>query len=173
MDLDARAGEFQRLLLHYEAPLRRLAGVYGSGDADRPESVEDDLVRRVCGAGEAPQTGVMGAGGVYVDPGQNTQFRLAGRVGSKPPATDSKVLTLPGAYLLNPFLVRVELVPMTVVQQGEVAVVMSYVGLPTQDTSGDDFKFGSIVQPGHKGYPNDVIFAFDPGFAEFLRSPQE
>lgn len=58
---------------------------------------------------------------------------------------------LPGAYLLNPFLVRVELVPMTVVKQGEVNVVMSYVGMPTQDTSGDDFKFGAIVQPGHKG----------------------
>lgn len=45
--------------------------------------------------------GVMGAGGVYVDPGQNTQFRLAGRVGSKPPASDSKVLSQPGAYLLG------------------------------------------------------------------------
>lgn len=45
--------------------------------------------------------GLMGAGGVYVDPGQNTQFRLAGRVGSKPPASDSKVLSQPGAYLLG------------------------------------------------------------------------
>ncbi|RTL39511.1 MAG: plastocyanin [Burkholderiales bacterium] len=45
--------------------------------------------------------GVMGAGGVYVDPGQNTQFRLAGRVAGKPPATDSKVLNQPGAYLLG------------------------------------------------------------------------
>jgi plastocyanin len=44
--------------------------------------------------------GVMGAGGVFVDPGQNTQFRLAGRVGSKPPASDSKVLAQPGPYLL-------------------------------------------------------------------------
>ncbi|MCA8830942.1 hypothetical protein [Hymenobacter pini] len=26
---------------------------------------------------------------------------------------------------------------------------------------------GTYQQPGHKGYPNDVIFAFDPGFAEF------
>lgn len=58
---------------------------------------------------------------------------------------------LPGAYLLNPFLIRVDLVPMTVVEQGEVSVVMSYVGLPTEDTSGEDFKFGSIVKPGHKG----------------------
>lgn len=56
-----------------------------------------------------------------------------------------------GAYLLNPFLVRVELVPMLVVNQGEVAVVKAFVGLPTVDTSGSEFKFGSIVAPGHRG----------------------
>ena len=56
-----------------------------------------------------------------------------------------------GAYLLNPFLVRVELVPMLVVKQGEVAVIKAYVGLPTADTSGEEFKFGSIVRPGHRG----------------------
>ena len=53
-----------------------------------------------------------------------------------------------GAYLLNPFLVRVEMVPMLVVNQGEVAVIKAYVGLPTLDTSGAEFKFGSIVRPG-------------------------
>ena len=56
-----------------------------------------------------------------------------------------------GAFNLNPFLVRVELVPMLVVAQGQVAVIKAYVGLPTEDTSGSDFKFGSIVQPGHRG----------------------
>ncbi|HQZ14586.1 MAG TPA: SPFH domain-containing protein, partial [Acidimicrobiia bacterium] len=56
-----------------------------------------------------------------------------------------------GAYLLNPFLVRVELVPMLVVNQGEVAVIKGYVGLPTLDTSGIEFKHGSIVRPGHRG----------------------
>lgn len=56
-----------------------------------------------------------------------------------------------GAYLLNPFLVRVEMVPMLVVRQGEVAVVKAFVGLPTLDTSGAEFKFGSIVRPGHRG----------------------
>jgi len=56
-----------------------------------------------------------------------------------------------GAYLLNPFLVRVELVPMLVVNQGQVAVIKSFVGLPTLDTSGVEFKFGSIVAPGHRG----------------------
>ena len=56
-----------------------------------------------------------------------------------------------GSYLLNPFLVKVELREMLVVRQGEVAVIKSYVGLPTEDTSGTEFKFGSIVQPGHQG----------------------
>lgn len=56
-----------------------------------------------------------------------------------------------GAYLLNPFLVSVELVPMLVVRQGEVAVIKSFVGLPTLDTSGSEFKFGSIVRPGRRG----------------------
>jgi len=56
-----------------------------------------------------------------------------------------------GAYNLNPFLVQVEQVPMLVVEQGQVAVVKSYVGLPTEDTSGAEFKFGSLVRPGHRG----------------------
>jgi len=56
-----------------------------------------------------------------------------------------------GAYLLNPFLVRVAMVPMLVVNQGEVAVIKGFVGRPTLDTSGTEFKFGSIVRPGHRG----------------------
>src|SRR5438132_3917163 len=62
-----------------------------------------------------------------------------------------------GAYLLNPFLVRVELAPMLVVNQGEVAVIKAYVGLPTLDTSGPEFKFGSIVQPGHRGIWREAL----------------
>lgn len=56
-----------------------------------------------------------------------------------------------GAFALNPFLVSVELVPMLVVEQGQVAVIKAYVGLATEDTSGPDFKFGSLVRPGHRG----------------------
>jgi regulator of protease activity HflC (stomatin/prohibitin superfamily) len=52
---------------------------------------------------------------------------------------------------MNPFLVQVEMVPMLVVNQGEVAVIKAFVGLPTLDTSGSEFKFGSIVRPGHRG----------------------
>jgi len=56
-----------------------------------------------------------------------------------------------GAYNLNPFLVAVEMMPMLVVQQGQVAVMKAYVGLATQDTSGVDFKFGHLVRPGRRG----------------------
>jgi regulator of protease activity HflC (stomatin/prohibitin superfamily) len=56
-----------------------------------------------------------------------------------------------GAYNFNPFLISVEIVPMLVVNQGQVAVVKAYVGLPTEDTSGATFKYGSIVEPGHRG----------------------
>jgi len=62
-----------------------------------------------------------------------------------------------GAYNLNPFLVRVEKVPMLVVEQGQVAVVKAYVGLPTRDTSGVEFKFGSLVRPGHQGIWQEAL----------------
>jgi len=71
-----------------------------------------------------------------------------------------------GAYNLNPFLVKVEKVPMLVVEQGEVAVVKSYLGLPTSDTSGSEFKFGSLVRPGHQGVWQEPLrtgkFAINP-----------
>jgi regulator of protease activity HflC (stomatin/prohibitin superfamily) len=62
-----------------------------------------------------------------------------------------------GAYNLNPFLVSVELVPMLVIEQGEVAVIKSYVGLVSEDTSGEEFKFGMLVKPGHRGIWEEPI----------------
>jgi hypothetical protein len=62
-----------------------------------------------------------------------------------------------GAYALNPFLVSVEMVPMLVVKQGEVAVIKAYVGLMTEDTSGSEFKFGSIVKPGRRGIWEEAL----------------
>jgi hypothetical protein len=46
---------------------------------------------------------------------------------------------------------------MMVVKQGEVAVIKAYVGLVSQDTSGIDFKFGSLVRPGHRGVWQDPL----------------
>jgi hypothetical protein len=80
-----------------------------------------------------------------------------------------------GAYLLNPFLVRVEEVPMLVVKQGEVAVIKAYVGLTTEDTSGSAFKFGSIVRPGHRGIWQEPLrtgkYAINPRCYEAERVP--
>jgi regulator of protease activity HflC (stomatin/prohibitin superfamily) len=80
-----------------------------------------------------------------------------------------------GAYLLNPFLVRVEEVPMLVVKQGEVAVIKAYVGLPTEDTSGAAFKFGSIVRPGHRGIWQEPLrtgkYAINPRCYEAEKVP--
>lgn len=58
---------------------------------------------------------------------------------------------LPGKYNLNPFLVKVELASLPVVNQGEVAVVKSHIGLQPKDTSGTEFKHGAIVDAGHRG----------------------
>jgi hypothetical protein len=62
-----------------------------------------------------------------------------------------------GAYALNPFLVRVEIVPMLVVKQGEVATIKAYVGLPMEDTSGTEFKHGALVRPGHRGIWQETL----------------
>lgn len=56
-----------------------------------------------------------------------------------------------GAYNLNPFLVDVEIMRMTTIEQGQVGVVKAYVGLPTEDVSGETFKFGVLVAPGRRG----------------------
>lgn len=62
-----------------------------------------------------------------------------------------------GAYNLNPILVKVEMVPMLVVKQGEVAVIKSYVGLVSRDISGVQFKHGSLVRPGHRGIWQEAL----------------
>lgn len=62
-----------------------------------------------------------------------------------------------GAYNINPFLVSVELMPMLVVEQGQVAVIKAYVGLPTVDTSGAEFKYGSLVRPGRRGIWQEAL----------------
>jgi regulator of protease activity HflC (stomatin/prohibitin superfamily) len=62
-----------------------------------------------------------------------------------------------GAYNLNPVLVKVEMVPMLMVKQGQVAVIKSYVGLVAKDVSGMQFKHGSLVRPGHRGIWQEAL----------------
>jgi uncharacterized membrane protein YqiK len=67
---------------------------------------------------------------------------------------------LAGRYFLNPMFATVEVKPMTIVPIANVGVVISYVGKPGVDQSGDSFKHGNIVQRSQKGVWMDPL---DPG----------
>lgn len=58
---------------------------------------------------------------------------------------------LSGSWNLNPWFVNVEQVPMTEIPIGHVGIVIAYVGKAHQDVSGETFKHGNLVEPGHKG----------------------
>jgi len=57
----------------------------------------------------------------------------------------------PGSYNLNPYLVRVSKADMLSVDQSQVAVIRSSVGLPARDVSGGSFRYGTLTLPGHRG----------------------
>jgi len=58
---------------------------------------------------------------------------------------------LAGAYFLNPWFAKVDMVKMTEIPIGHVGVVISYVGNDGEDLSGIEFKHGNIVAKGSKG----------------------
>ncbi len=58
---------------------------------------------------------------------------------------------LSGSWNLNPWFVTVEQVKMTHIPIGHVGIVISFVGKEHLDVSGDSFKHGNLVDPGHKG----------------------
>jgi uncharacterized membrane protein YqiK len=58
---------------------------------------------------------------------------------------------LSGSWNLNPWFVQVEQVPMLNIPIGSVGVVISFVGLAHEDVSGVAFKYGDLVEVGHKG----------------------
>lgn len=67
---------------------------------------------------------------------------------------------LAGKYFINPLFAVVELKPLTQVPIANVGVVISYVGDKGEDTSGEGFKHGNLVQRGRKGVWDDPL---DPG----------
>ena len=58
---------------------------------------------------------------------------------------------LSGSWNLNPWFVNVEQFPMTEIPIGHVGIVIAFVGKAHMDVSGDTFKHGNLVDPGHKG----------------------
>jgi uncharacterized membrane protein YqiK len=62
-----------------------------------------------------------------------------------------EAVLLSGSWNLNPWFVRVDLIPMTEIPIGYVGVVVGYVGHEHLDVSGDAFTHGDLVPRGHKG----------------------
>jgi uncharacterized membrane protein YqiK len=58
---------------------------------------------------------------------------------------------LSGSWNLNPWLVKIEQVPLVEIPIGYVGVVVSYVGREHVDVSGDAFTHGDLVEKGRKG----------------------
>ena len=67
---------------------------------------------------------------------------------------------LAGRYFINPRFATVEVKEMTTVPIANVGVVISYVGEPGIDVTGESFKHGNLVKRGQKGV---WVEPLDPG----------
>jgi len=56
-----------------------------------------------------------------------------------------------GTYYINRLFATVELIPKTVVEVGNVGVVVSYTGEAGLDISGTEYRHGELVTPGQRG----------------------
>jgi uncharacterized membrane protein YqiK len=56
-----------------------------------------------------------------------------------------------GTHFLNRLFATVEMIPKTIVEVGQVGVVVSYTGQVGMDLSGVDYKHGELVQRGERG----------------------
>jgi uncharacterized membrane protein YqiK len=56
-----------------------------------------------------------------------------------------------GTYYINRLFATVERIPKTVVEVGQVGVVVSYTGAKGADLSGADYRHGEMVEPGKRG----------------------
>lgn len=56
-----------------------------------------------------------------------------------------------GTYYINRMFATVELIPKTIIPVGSAGVVISYTGEQGEDSSGDDYKHGELVDKGFRG----------------------
>ena len=62
-----------------------------------------------------------------------------------------------GTYFINRLFATEELVPKTIVEVGNVGVVVSYTGVTGRDLSGKDYKHGELVAVGERGVWNEPL----------------
>jgi uncharacterized membrane protein YqiK len=56
-----------------------------------------------------------------------------------------------GTFFINRWFATVEIMPKTVIPIGYVGVIVSYYGGTGQDVTGEAFRYGEQVEPGHRG----------------------
>ena len=67
---------------------------------------------------------------------------------------------LSGRYFINPRFATVEIKDMSIVPIAHAGVIISYVGDPGKDVTGEEFKHGNLVNAGEKGVQVEPL---DPG----------
>jgi len=80
-----------------------------------------------------------------------------------------------GTYFINRFFATVELIEKTLIQVGFVGVVVSYIGPKGQDSTGEDYKHGELVEKGYRGVWREPLmpgkYAFNTYAGQIIRIP--
>lgn len=80
-----------------------------------------------------------------------------------------------GTYFINRLFASVEFIPKTTIPVGYVGVVVSYTGAKGEDSSGDDYKHGELVQKGFRGVWSDPLmpgkYAFNTYAGNIIKVP--
>lgn len=80
-----------------------------------------------------------------------------------------------GTYLINRLFATVEFIKKTIIPVGYVGVVVSYTGAKGEDSSGDDYKHGELVQKGYRGVWSEPLmpgkYAFNTYAGSIIQVP--
>jgi uncharacterized membrane protein YqiK len=80
-----------------------------------------------------------------------------------------------GTYFINRLFATVELINKLIIPVGYAGVVVSYYGPKGEDTSGEEYRHGELVDPGHRGVWNEPLmpgkYAFNTYAAAVFQVP--
>ncbi len=80
-----------------------------------------------------------------------------------------------GTYNINRLFATIEMIPKTVVEVGNVGVVVSYTGLDGSDISGSEYKHGELVKKGERGVWSEPLlpgkYAFNTYAGKVINVP--
>lgn len=80
-----------------------------------------------------------------------------------------------GTYNINRLFATIEMIPKTVVEVGNVGVVVSYTGLDGSDLSGSEYKHGELVHKGERGVWSEPLlpgkYAFNTYAGKVINVP--